>query len=291
MPGMYSHDYLDGPWEQVRGNLVDELQQLQVALRNILGAIVNKNLTINTGALDDIPLSALADIDAGTLIGRRSTTDGAPEEITLGPNLSLVGTVLDSTASGSSGANTIIVLEEGGGEGEQGPPGGPGATGPAGAAGTPGSAGSPSNAIGQPGSDGEDGESIIMNLPKPVTRTITFVFDGGSSTIAANSKVYLQVPFSCEIQSWTILSSDAAVTSGSIVFDIWKDTLANYPPTVGDTITAAAKPTLTSATSASSSGALTGWTTSINAGDILGVNVDSVTSLIRATLELTVIGA
>ena len=34
------------------------------------------------------------------------------------------------------------------------------------------------------------------------------------------------------------------MTSGSIVIDVWKDTYANFPPIVADTITASAKPTL-----------------------------------------------
>jgi len=84
-----------------------------------------------------------------------------------------------------------------------------------------------------------------------------------------------------------LLSSDAAVTSGSIVVDIWKDTYANYPPTVADTITASAKPTITTATKSEDS-TLTGWTTSVSAGDVFGFKVDSVTSLKRVTVELTV---
>jgi hypothetical protein len=54
---------------------------------------------------------------------------------------------------------------------------------------------------------------------------------------------------------------------------------------VGDTITASAKPTVTTATKAESS-TLTGWTTSITAGDELYVNVDSVTSLKNVELLL-----
>jgi hypothetical protein len=75
--------------------------------------------------------------------------------------------------------------------------------------------------------------------------------------------------------------------SGSIVVDIWKDTYANYPPTVADTITASAKPTISSATKGQSS-TLTGWTTTIAAGDILAFNVDSITTCQRVTLSLKV---
>ena len=75
--------------------------------------------------------------------------------------------------------------------------------------------------------------------------------------------------------------------SGSAVVDIWKDSYANYPPTDADTITAAAVPTISAATKSQDS-TLTGWTTSITAGDILGFNVDSAATIERLTLILKV---
>jgi hypothetical protein len=77
------------------------------------------------------------------------------------------------------------------------------------------------------------------------------------------------------------------VTVGSIVIDIWKDTYANYPPVVGDTITAGAKPTLSSANKAESS-TLTGWITSVIAGDILGFKVDTVATVTKISLTLEI---
>ena len=85
----------------------------------------------------------------------------------------------------------------------------------------------------------------------------------------------------------TLLSTDAGVTSGSIVIDIWKDTLANYPPTVADTITASAKPTLASATKSEDT-TLTGWTTALTAGDVLGFKVDSASGVTQVLVTLTV---
>jgi hypothetical protein len=119
------------------------------------------------------------------------------------------------------------------------------------------------------------------------TAGIVFVIDGGGSPITTGVKGFLQIPFACTIVSNTLLSTDAAATSGSIVVDIWKDNYANYPPAVGDTITAAAKPTITTAIK-STDATLTGWTTSISAGDVLGFNVDSVTTLTRVTVQLSV---
>lgn len=118
---------------------------------------------------------------------------------------------------------------------------------------------------------------------EPSTASITFIIDGGGSTITTGEKGDITIPFACTINEWTLLADQ----SGSIVVDIWKDTYANYPPVVADTITASAKPTILSATKGQSS-TLTGWTTSIAAGDVLAFNVDSVTSIQRVTLSLKV---
>jgi len=116
---------------------------------------------------------------------------------------------------------------------------------------------------------------------------VGLIIDGGGSVITTGIKGFLEVPFACTITAATLLSTDAAVTRGSIVVDVWKDTYANYAPTVADTITASAKPTLSSAIKSRDT-TLTGWTTSLSAGDILGFKVDSVSTLLRVTLQLTV---
>ena len=115
------------------------------------------------------------------------------------------------------------------------------------------------------------------------TNVVGIVIDGGGSAITTGVKGYIKVPFACTIGSAQLLAD----VSGSIVVDVWKDTLANYPPTVADTICASAKPTLSSQTNSNNT-TLTGWTTTINADDVLGFNVDSATTVTRVTLELVV---
>lgn len=112
---------------------------------------------------------------------------------------------------------------------------------------------------------------------------ITFVIDGGGSAITTGQKGHLEIPFACTIQQVTM----EADQSGSIVVDIWKDIYANFPPTDADSITAAAPPTI-SAAQKSQDSTLTGWTTSIAAGDILAFNCDSCTSITRLTISLKV---
>jgi hypothetical protein len=111
---------------------------------------------------------------------------------------------------------------------------------------------------------------------------IPFTIDGSGAVIATGNKRGLRIPFACTITEWAI----GLDQSGSIVIDIWKDTQANYPPTVADTITASAKPTV-SATTKNNSTTLTGWNVTVNAGDWLFFNVDSVISATWANITLT----
>lgn len=130
-----------------------------------------------------------------------------------------------------------------------------------------------------------NGAWASLGAATTVRRQITTVIDGGGAVITTGIKGYLSLPLGGTWKKWRILSVDSAVTSGSIVIDVYRDTFANYPPTVADTITGSAKPTLTSATTAEST-TLTGWTTTFTTGDCLGINVDSVTSVTKVSFTL-----
>lgn len=113
--------------------------------------------------------------------------------------------------------------------------------------------------------------------------SIQFVIDGGGAAITTGVKGYIEVPFACTIEQVTLLADQ----TGSITVDIWKDTYANYPPVDADSITASAVPAISSSDKDQDS-TLTGWTTSITAGDILGFNVDSAATVERVTVALRV---
>jgi hypothetical protein len=116
------------------------------------------------------------------------------------------------------------------------------------------------------------------------TGSITIRIDGGGLAITTGNKLLrFRVPYACTITGWELVADQ----SGSIVIDIWKDTYANFPPTSGDTITGSAKPTLSSENKAQST-TLTGWATSLSAGDYLEINVDSATTVQVVALTLTV---
>lgn len=131
--------------------------------------------------------------------------------------------------------------------------------------------------------DGVAGNPTLNLDPNAVMAAIEYVFDGGGAALTTGIKGDIRIPFACTVNSATLLADQA----GSIVVDIWKDTYANYPPTVADTITAAAKPTLAAATKSEDT-TLTGWTTAIAAGDTLRFNIDSITTCTRVVLILKV---
>jgi hypothetical protein len=107
--------------------------------------------------------------------------------------------------------------------------------------------------------------------------------DYAGAVLAADIVGDAYIPFSGVITGWTLLADQV----GDVVFDIWKDTYANFPPTVADTITAAAKPTIVAGQLKGQSATLTGWTTAFSAGDIFRFNIDSANTITRVLLALS----
>jgi len=113
---------------------------------------------------------------------------------------------------------------------------------------------------------------------------LMFLMGNGTDVIPTGVQGDLgPIPFDCEIEMVTLLADQ----TGSIVVDIWNDVYGNFPPLVGDSITASAKPTISSSNKSQDS-TLTGWTTAISAGDILRFNVDSCATITQVTLMLRV---
>lgn len=116
----------------------------------------------------------------------------------------------------------------------------------------------------------------LVNYPY---RSIGVTIDGGGSAITTGFKGNWTAPFACTIVSATLTSD----VSGSIVIDVWKNNAVI--PTVTNTITASALPTLSSATYAQDT-TLTGWTKTVAKNDVFGYNVNSASTLTKATLVL-----
>src|SRR3990167_147673 len=109
--------------------------------------------------------------------------------------------------------------------------------------------------------------------------SIKITLDGQGGVISTGLKGFTEVPYAGTITGWTILGDQ----TGSIVLDIWADSYANFAPTVADTITGSEKPTLSSAQK-NQDLTLTTWTTAVTANTILGINVDSATTITKCTL-------
>lgn len=126
-----------------------------------------------------------------------------------------------------------------------------------------------------------NGKITSTQLTAATKGSFGITIDGQGGVITTGIKGYVIIPYGFTITSWTLVSDIA----GSMVIDLWKDTYANYPPTVADTITAAAKPTLT-AVNKNTNSTLTGWTTTGLTGDVVFFNVDSCTTITKAYLTI-----
>lgn len=105
------------------------------------------------------------------------------------------------------------------------------------------------------------------------TGAIGAVFDGGGFPLEVNSQGSIYVKAACTILSWTILFL-VGVTD-SVEFGIYRTTYANYESlTTTDSITGGNNPFVTSANK-NQQNILTGWETTINAGDTLVFNCNS----------------
>jgi hypothetical protein len=111
---------------------------------------------------------------------------------------------------------------------------------------------------------------------------MNFMIYGSGVTIETGVKGDIRWPFAATITGVYLLADQ----TGDIEIDIWVDTLANFPPTVADSITGAAVPKIESATYSSDT-SLTGWTTSIASGSIMRFNVNSATDITHVTVAIT----
>lgn len=129
-----------------------------------------------------------------------------------------------------------------------------------------------------------DGMRVVDGRPAwvPVTGKIEVGLDGNGVPPRTGIRADWIVPFDLTLTGWTVVAD----ASGSVQVDLWRSTLAAYPPVVGGSITGSDKPRLSGAQTASST-ALTGWTKSLSAGDCIRVNLDSVSTITRATIALS----
>lgn len=116
----------------------------------------------------------------------------------------------------------------------------------------------------------------------PAGVTAKFEVEAHWVSPGASSQVFVRVPYNCTLTGWDITAN----ASGSAVVDVWMDTYAAYPPTVGDSIAGSAKPTLSGARKAQNT-SLSGWgDTTLDEGSYLVFNVDSVSGITELWVTL-----
>lgn len=137
--GIILHDFLEGPWEQARGVLKEELDQF----RGMLNALWNKNfgadgnltglaitgdfstptryvsntgvksqpkwdqVNLSNGVKNRLPFTHIVQSDASRLLGRGSASSGDYQPITVGAGLAFTGTVLNTTGGTVQEALTL----------------------------------------------------------------------------------------------------------------------------------------------------------------------------------------
>lgn len=108
-------------------------------------------------------------------------------------------------------------------------------------------------------------------------------WDGGDTALAPSSMadVDVVVPSGGTLVAAYVVADPA----GSAEVDVWVDDSAHHPPTVADSITASAPPTVSSAT-LSHDTSLTGWTTAFAAGDVFRFHPTSSATAKRVTVTL-----
>jgi hypothetical protein len=104
----------------------------------------------------------------------------------------------------------------------------------------------------------------------PAKHSFGASFDGGGSALTSGKTTYFTVPYACTISAWNI-----AVDAGTATIDIWKIGTGTAIPTITNTIVAMAAPAISTGTAIHST-TLTGWTTSVTANDIFGINLEAV---------------
>lgn len=132
------------------------------------------------------------------------------------------------------------------------------------------------------GNGGADVTASGVQIGRVKIRSFGASFDGSGAAIPSGKVAYVTVPFAGTISAWNI-----TVDTGTCTIDIWKIATGTAIPTVTNTITASAKPAISTGTAVHST-TRTGWTTSVAANDIVGIHLDAVSSATLITLVVEV---
>lgn len=103
---------------------------------------------------------------------------------------------------------------------------------------------------------------------------------GGSAIATPTDNISITCPVAGTIENVQILTQGGP---GACVIGVWKSPFLAYPPTAANSITGTDIPQITAGISYSDA-TLTGWTTSVNAGDVIAFHLAS--SSVFTTIEI-----
>lgn len=116
------------------------------------------------------------------------------------------------------------------------------------------------------------------------TQQIGVTVDGSGSVVTTGIKGFKSFPVAGTITGWRMLA-DAA---GAVAMEIKKANYATFPTMTS--ITAAAPPNIPATNQKAEDTTLSGWTTSVSAGDVFEFSITgSPATITRVTLELTIV--
>jgi len=107
--------------------------------------------------------------------------------------------------------------------------------------------------------------------------------DGNGGVVAVGQRGYVTIPYNGTITDWELFGDRA----GTCTIDIRKSTYSGFPTQTS--ITGSAPITVSPAAQKAASSTLTGWTTTITAGDVYGFTLNAATLFTRITLILNTI--
>ena len=145
-------------------------------------------------------------------------------------------------------------------------------------------AGSATSFLAENGSHVVSARVIAVGDLPALTRSISYIIDGGGAVPVTGIYGQLNIPVACTVTGW-VVTGDVA---GACVVDVLRSTYANFPTTAS--IAGTDKPTIVATNQkAENLGPLSNWgSTALVAGDQLQFNLNSVATITRINITLIV---
>lgn len=124
--------------------------------------------------------------------------------------------------------------------------------------------------------------NTVDNPTALLPMAVEFFIDGGGAVVGACKRVSFEAPFSFDINRYTMVASPV----GSIQVMIMKTAYSALPPTGASDISGGSPWCVVASAEKAQDSTLSGWTTQVNAGDIIMANVEAASEIEWCMLSL-----